>query len=291
MLGSLMAVVLLSAACSDVNLRRALDRARADSTVDSSSSPTRSSQNGSRINPEIAAAAFSETRRTLRRLVTAEETFFAENGAYSDELSILGLKPDSNTTIRFLRISRDGWAARGTHADLPGRDCVIFVGRPRSRPKTVKYGRLGREGVPACDDARASEPQPSPPTAVEPAGTAKAAQPQPASPDTGNALDALDPRVLMKVDLRNLAHSQETFFAMQGFYAKRPENLALQYIWHKDVQVRILAADAQSWMAKATHARFPGKSCVIWFGPVAQRPLTEAQRRHETQPGVPVCDQ
>ena len=286
-----MAVILLSAACSDVNLRRALDRARADSTADSSSSPTRSSQNGSRIDPEIAAAAFSETRGTLRRLVTAEETFFAENGAYTDELSILGLKPDSNMTIRFLRISRDGWAARGTHTSLPGRDCVIFVGRARSRPTTVKYGRRGREGVPACDDARASTPQPSPPTAAEPAGAAKAAQPQSASPDTGNALDALDPRVLMKVDLRNLAHSQETFFAMQGFYAKRPENLALQYLWHKDVQVRILAADAQSWMAKATHARFPGKSCVIWFGPVAQRPLTDAQRRHETQPGVPVCDQ
>jgi hypothetical protein len=95
----------------------------------------------------------------------------------------------------------------------------------------------------------------------------------------------------MKVDLRNLAHSQETFFAMQGFYAKRSENLALQYLWHKDVQVRILAADAQSWTAKATHARFPGKSCVIWFGPVAQPPLTDAQRRHETRQGVPVCDQ
>jgi hypothetical protein len=291
MLGLLMPLVLLSAACSDVNLRRALDRARADSTADSSSSPIRSSQNGSRIDPEIAAAAFSETRRTLRRLVTAEETFFAENGAYSDELSILGLKPDPNTTIRFLRISRDGWSARGTHTSLAGRDCVIFVGRPRSRPTTVKYGRRGREGVPACDDARTPTPQPPAPSAAEPAGTAKAAQPQSPSPDTGNALDALDPRVLMKVDLRNLAHSQETFFAMQGFYAKRPENLALQYLWHKDVQVRILAADAQSWMAKATHARFPGKSCVIWFGPVSQRPLTDAQRRHETQPGVPVCDQ
>ncbi len=147
--------------------------ARADSTADSSSRPTQSRerrQDGSRIDPETAAAAFSETRGTLRRLVTAEETFFAENGTYTDELSHLGLKPDSNTTIRFLRISRDGWAARGTHTSLPGRDCVIFVGRSRRPPTTVKYGRRGREGVPVCDDARASIPQPSPPAAAEPAG-------------------------------------------------------------------------------------------------------------------------
>ena len=291
-LGLLMAVVLLSAACSDVDLRRTLARARADSTADSSSGPTQSpGRDGGQIDPEIAAAAFSETRAALRRLVTAEETFFAENGTYTDELSHLGLQPDSNTTIRFLRISRDGWAARGTHISLPGRDCVIFVGRARRPPTTVKYGRRGREGVPTCDDAPVSIPRPSPPAAAEPAGAAKEAKPQSAPPDTANALDALDPRVLMKVDLRNLAHSQETFYEMQGFYAKRPENLALQYLWHKDVQVRILAADAQSWTAKATHARFPGKSCVIWFGPVAQPPLTDAQRRHETRPGVPVCDQ
>jgi hypothetical protein len=103
-------------------------------------------------------------------------------------------------------------------------------------------------------------------------------------------LDALDPRVLMKVDLRNLAHSQETFFAMQGFYARRTENLALQYLWHRDVHVKILSADAGSWAAKATHARFPGKSCVIWFGTVTERPRTDAQRRGESRAGVPVCD-
>jgi hypothetical protein len=94
----------------------------------------------------------------------------------------------------------------------------------------------------------------------------------------------------MKVDLRNLAHSQETYFKMQGSYARRTEGLALQYLWHRDVQIKILAADAQSWAAKATHARFPGKSCVIWFGTVAQRPGTDAQGRVEGRSGVPVCD-
>jgi hypothetical protein len=224
-------------------------------------------------------------------LVAAEETFFAENGTYMADLARIGFKPDPNTTIRFLRISRDGWAASGTHVDLPGRDCVIFVGQPRRRPTTVKYSRRSREGVPVCDESQAPLPQPSAPGGAQPS---EAAKPESASPDTGSALDVLDPRVLMKVDLRNLAHSQETFFAMQGFYARRTETLALQYLWHKNVRVKILAADAESWTAKATHARFPGKSCVIWYGRegrVAQQPVTDAQQRRESRGAVPVCDE
>lgn len=94
----------------------------------------------------------------------------------------------------------------------------------------------------------------------------------------------------MKVDLRNLVRSQETYIANQGVYARRTEPLALQYLWREGVDVKILTADGQSWSAKATHVRSPGKSCVIWIGPVRKRPVTDAQRRQSTQSGVPVCD-
>jgi hypothetical protein len=233
-------------------------------------------------------AGFDEIRRNLRRLVVAEETFFAESGIYSEDLSHIGFKADSNTTIRFLWLSREGWGASGAHNAIAGRDCVIFVGQTRRRPSTAKHVRAGREGVPVCDEPLA-------PSAVQkpsvPASTQPTAKPETAPADTGNVVDLLDPPVLMKVDLRNLALSQETFFGMQGFYARRTETLALQYLWHRDVRVRILSADADSWSAKATHARFPGKSCVIWYGPVAHRPATDAQQRKESRSGVPICDQ
>jgi hypothetical protein len=284
----LLTSVLVLSACSDLSLSRT--RAAAGDSAEPGNPPKPSEAvrgKPSRVSPATATAGFAEIRRNLRRLVAAEETFFAENGTYSDDLSHIGYKPDSNTTIRFLWLSRDGWAASGTHSDLPGRDCIIFVGQARKRPTTLKYVRSGREGVPVCDESRTPPPQPSAPVAVQPTEPAK---PDSAPPDTGSALDVLDPRVLMKVDLRNLAHSQETFFAMQGFYARRTETMALQYLWHKNVRVKILASDAESWAAKATHARFPGKSCVIWYGPMAQRPVTDAQQRREGRPGVPVCD-
>ncbi len=287
--GSLLASVLVSGACSDLkNLARV--PARAAETADSAdlpsvSAPSRGSDTA--LDPVTAAANFAKIRRTLRQLVEAEETFFAENGTYNDDLGHIGVRLDPDTRIRFLWISRDGWAVSGTHAELPGRDCVIFVGQAEAPPTTLKYVRSGREGVPVCDDFRSRAPRPQT-TARAP--KAPPANPAPPAPDTGSALDLLDPRVLMKVDLRNLAHSQETYFAMQGVYALRTQTLALQYLWHRDVRVEILTADAQSWAARATHARFPGKSCVIWVGAVARRPLTDALKRQDSRAGVPVCD-
>jgi hypothetical protein len=282
-----MAVVLVSAACSDWTLPRSTRRAVSDTTSDLASSPTapasRGRKDGGRGKPGIEEESFARVRSDLRRLVLAEETFFAENGTYSDDLSLIGLTPDKNTTVRFLWVSRDGWAASGTHSALPGKDCVIFGGEAQAAPTTLKYVRQGRRGTPVCDDSsRPTEPAaPSSPPAPKPAQ---------ASRDTGNALDALNPTIAMKVDLRNLVHSQETYFATQGIYARRTEPLALQYLWHRDVRVKILVADGQSWAAKATHARLPGKSCVIWFGSISERPVTDAQGRRGNQSGVPVCD-
>ena len=271
------------AACGNLDLPRIAEGARADSTPEpASASNRRSDRREKAISTTAEAASFADIRRALRRLVVAEETFFAENGTYTDELSVIRATPGKNVEIRFLWLSRDGWAASGTHTALPDKDCVIFVGKAESPPTTLKYVRVGRLGVPVCDD-RSFPPKP---VATAP----RSPTPAPLPPDTANAMDLLDPLVVMKVDLRNLAHSQETYFEMQGSYARRTETLALQYLWHRDVQVKILSADAQSWAARATHAKHPGKSCVIWFGPVSQRPKTDAQRKGTSRSGVPVCD-
>jgi hypothetical protein len=284
--GLLTTLTLASIACDDLSLRGRTETPVADTAP----SPTNarkagegSSEKANGTTPQTDARSFAEIRRSLRQLVAAEESFFAENGTYTDDLAVIRFSPAKNVTARFLWLSRDGWAASGTHTALPQKDCVIFVGKAESPPTTLKYVRVGRLGVPVCDDESAARR----PVAAAPASPA----PTPPPPDTVNTLDLLDPRVVMKVDLRNLAHSQETYFEMQGSYARRTQNLALQYLWHRDVRVRILEADAHSWVAKATHAKFPGKSCVIWFGAVSQRPVTDAQRRQASRAGVPVCDE
>jgi hypothetical protein len=218
-------------------------------------------------------------RGSLGRLIAAEENFFAENGSYSEDFSILGFNPEPHTNVRFLWITREGWAASGTHADMPGKDCVVFVGKAHASPTTLLYVRAGREGVIVCDES----PQPEP-------GASTALADRKGLSDTGSALSRLDPRTLMKVDLRNLVRSQETYLANQGVYSRRTEPFALQYLWREGVNIKILTANRQSWSARATHARLPGKSCVIWIGSVSKRPRTTAQRRQADQSGVPVCD-
>ncbi len=240
-----------------------------------------------KVTPESEARAVGVIRSSLRRLVAAEETFFAENGVYTDDLERIGFVLPPDIQLRFLWMSRDGWAVSGTHPAFAGRDCVIYVGRKRGAPTTLKNVRRGGEGVPVCDATRAA-PTPAAPTASSPtpAPAAQAAT----VPDTGSALDAVDPFVQMKVDLRNLDRSQSTYFAQQGIYARRTNTFALQYLWHRGVTITVLSADAESWSARATHRLRPGKSCVIWYGPVSILPATTAEKRVPDRAVVPACD-
>jgi hypothetical protein len=226
-----------------------------------------------------AGSAFDQIRRSLRLLVAAEQGFYAENGTYSGDLDRLAFRPSGESQVKFLWVTRRGWAASGTHPALPGRDCVVFVGVANAAPTTLRFTRSGREGVVVCDV------QPGP----RPAGGGSAPAPPPVA-DTGSALDAVNPTVQMRVDLRNLANAQAAYYATQGIYSLRPEQLQLQFAWQRGVKVTLLNADRSSWTARATHAGHPGRSCVVWYGSPSTRPATQAQGRVPDRAGVPACD-
>ncbi len=270
------------------DFRRTLGGSPADSIIQTPAAATPhrpARRRAEATDPRVATMRYQEISRALRRLVAGEEGFFAENGTYTRELERAGLRPRDGIQVRFLWLSRDGWAASGTHPDLPGRDCVIYVGHGQEAPTTLKYLRQGREGVPVCDQPPALAAAPR-----RPPETATARTPAAVVAETTSALDLVDPVVQMKVDLRNLARSQETYFGTQGIYARRTEPLAIQFLWHKGVTVTILSAGGDSWSARATHAKRLGKSCVIWVGPVDARPATQAQRRSADRPATPLCD-
>lgn len=222
-------------------------------------------------------AAFERISRSLRRLVQAEEGFFAETGVYTGDLGKLAFRKEAPSEITFLWAAGDGWAARGTEPGLSGRDCVIFVGMSRSAVKTQRYRRGGKPGVPICDlpvDPPAAAPEPTSPHPV----------------DTTSALDAVSPAVQMKVDLRKMIQAQDAYHGTMGAYTRNIQALPLQFAWQDQVDVTMVSADARSWAARATHTRHPGKSCVIWMGPVPGRPRTEGQGRSPLRSGIPACD-
>jgi hypothetical protein len=285
------ASLLMAAACDGLRLPAPPAKTAQSTGRDSQPVPpaerrtNRSPKRTAKVDPALDGQRFDQIRRGLRRLVAAEETYYAENGAYTEDLARIGFKPEGDTELRFLWLSRDGWAASGTHPGMPGRDCVIYVGRAHGAPTTLRQVRSGREGTPVCDATPGGRRAAA---ATPPA--AAAGPPAPTLPDTGSALDAVNPSVQMRVDLRNLLRSQDTYFGQQGVYSKRTEPFALQYLWHRGVTITVLSANDASWSARATHASRPGKSCVIWLGPVPQRPATDAQRRVPEEPAKPVCD-
>lgn len=288
LLGSL--CLLLAARCDGFRLPAPPSASAGATTAKPPPTPSKNagaSKRQPKPDPALDAPRLDQIRRGLRRLVVAEETYFAENGVYTEDLARIGFAPDGDTQVRFLWLSRGGWAASGTHPDVPGRDCVIYVGRNRGPPTTLRDVRSGREGVPVCD----ALPR-VPPGHSSPAPAAAPEQPAPAAavPDTGSALAAVNPSVQMRVDLRNLARSQDTWFGQQGVYSRRTEPFALQFLWHHGVTLTILAADDHSWSARATHAARPGKSCVIWFGAVSKKPSTESEKRVPEEPSTPICD-
>ncbi len=277
-----LAVAVVTVACDQLLPDRAPAVAVAPPSADSAKPKSPAAARPRRRDPPPGAAeaanegeAFSQLRRGLRRLVTAEQGFYAENGAYTEDLDRLGYRAEGPVVIKFLWLKRDGWAASARHPELPGRDCVTYVGRVTAAPTSLKFVRSAREGAAACDDT------PTASRATAPSSRAPA--------DTASALDAVSPTIMMRVDLRNLVIAQNSYLATQGLYSRRTEPLALQYLWHRGVTVRILSADNHSWSAEATHAARPGKSCVVWAGPVETRPVTVVQRKTGTA-GVPVCD-
>jgi hypothetical protein len=292
------AVVLLSA-CDDLMPSRPQPAVDPATPVDSAAAQggrpqarrSAAGDTGREATGPEAEAAFALIRRSLRVLVAAEQGFYAENGTYSEDPNRLGFRPSGESQIKFLWLTRQGWAASGTHPALPGRDCVVFVGAANAAPTTLRFTRSGREGVVVCDNQPAPRPAAgsAAPVPVPPSGGSVAPVP-PSAPDTASALDAVDPTVQMRVDLRNLVQAQAAYFATQGIYSRRPEVLQLQYAWRRGVDVTLLQADRRSWSARATHAARPGKSCVIWYGSASPRPATEAQRKVPERAGVPACD-
>ncbi len=237
-----------------------------------------------------AEAAFRDISQTLRRLVVAQQSFFAENGAYSADLAKVGFRPLGASRVEFLWVTKDGWAARATHPALSGRDCVTFTGAGGPVPATRRLNRSPREGVVACDFVM--PPQPARPAAPPPGDHASApvSAPTPVVVDTTSALDAVDPIVQMRVDLRKLALAQTAYFGTQGTYSRRVETLPLQFGWQRGVSVSLIQADNRSWTARATHQARPGKSCVIWYGKPTRRPSTATERKIPPGSGVPACD-
>lgn len=86
----------------------------------------------------------------LRRLATAQAEHFANHGRFATQFSRLGIRyiPHAGVNVRITHAGVTGWAARATHAEFEGVECVIEVGDPTGSG-TVPVPP-GSGGEPSC---------------------------------------------------------------------------------------------------------------------------------------------
>lgn len=93
----------------------------------------------------------SAMRATLRNLMTSEERFFAEYGAYTTELAKLKEQPDepldvpAGIAVSVDEVTDRGWFATARVVGAPDLVCSVRVGETRLG------GQIAREGEPVCE--------------------------------------------------------------------------------------------------------------------------------------------
>jgi hypothetical protein len=98
------------------------------------------------------------------------------------------------------------------------------------------------------------------------------------------------PASILKNSLRNVVAAQDRYRATHPIFASSLE--VLQVSPGADVKIQILGVTANGWRAKATHRARPGRSCVVFVGPLraSELPRTEADGEMAGEERVPLCD-
>jgi hypothetical protein len=98
------------------------------------------------------------------------------------------------------------------------------------------------------------------------------------------------PASILKNTLRNVVAAQDRYRASHPIFASTLE--VLQVNPGGDVKIQILGVTANGWRAKATHKARPGRSCVVFVGPLSgsDLPKTDADGEMAGEERVPLCD-
>lgn len=76
----------------------------------------------------VGKANTSALRHDLHNLVIAEENYFYENQAYTNDVNVLKYVNTKNVVVTFTAATASGWAATATHAQANPIICGVFVG-------------------------------------------------------------------------------------------------------------------------------------------------------------------
>ena len=88
--------------------------------------------------------AYMATMKTdLRNLATAQEGYFSDTQAFTNDTTTLGFAPSKNVVITIDQVTASGWHGKAVHSLVSGKACNVYVG-----PAATTAGE--KDGVPVC---------------------------------------------------------------------------------------------------------------------------------------------
>ena len=98
------------------------------------------------------------------------------------------------------------------------------------------------------------------------------------------------PASILKNSLRSVVAAQDKYRVSHPIFAGTVEALAINP--GADVKIQIVGVTPNGWRAKATHRARPGRSCVVFVGPLsgAELPKTDGDGEMAGEERVPLCD-
>ena len=81
----------------------------------------------------------------LKNLGQAEESYFAEHGAYTSVLDSLNFTPTADMTLTVVEATNTGWSATITHPLVLSRKCAFYLGTAAPVPPATNQGALACE--------------------------------------------------------------------------------------------------------------------------------------------------
>lgn len=96
------------------------------------------------VPPADSTRLVAVMKSDLRRLIVAEEAFFADSAKYDSRTGPgrVNYSPSAGNALLSITVTRDGWVAVMKNSSIPTR-CTVFIGST-SVPPAVK------EGYPTC---------------------------------------------------------------------------------------------------------------------------------------------
>ncbi len=216
---------------------------------------------------ELDRAKIRSMASDLRNLITAQESYFADHGRYAAEIAGLGYVPSRGNHLDFVNPGTNGYGARIRRDDRAGT-CVVHINLPsESLPRTAVEKKAFPEGEPACDGDGEME---------------------------ANRWASTAQREVHRA-LVGIAKLQERQFGRTGAYSTDIAALiGNRTIPDVTVTIEVTSAGGRmdGFLLTATHARFPGVSCVLRSGAGTwmARAVTAAERLRPTTELQAVCD-